>query len=287
MGRRCGVDPRIGLEPASRGGIPGDEGNGEGEHDAHPERADREGGVGNAQSGKRFALQREAQTHERVRAGRKQQVERLGRHPRRGRRAPGGASSFDGSPHGLQESGRAAGSSGAASRGSRSAGTPSASVAGSDPYSRSRHCVRRAAPFGEGAMGRVAARPRPRLTPPVGTDQRFPLSRGSAVASLLGAPLGEAGWQLLLPRIAQRRVRNGPGRREPRAIKRQPKPRSLLNLPRRWARTICHRHERRTGRRPTESLSECHCNQNVLAPPAFGSPSLPAPLPTSLPSQSV
>ena len=62
---------------------------------------------------------------------------------------------------------------------------------------------------------------------------------------LLGAPLDETGWQLLLSRIAQRRVRNRPGRREPRAIKRRPKPRSLLNLPRRWARTICHRYERK------------------------------------------
>ena len=60
-----------------------------------------------------------------------------------------------------------------------------------------------------------------------------------------GAPLDERGWQLLLSRIAQRRVRNRPGRREPRAIKRRPKPRSLLNLPRRWARTVCHRYERK------------------------------------------
>ena len=60
-----------------------------------------------------------------------------------------------------------------------------------------------------------------------------------------GAPLDEGGWQVLLSRIAQRRVRNRPGRREPRAIKRRPKPRSLLNLPRRLARTVCHRYERK------------------------------------------
>ena len=60
-----------------------------------------------------------------------------------------------------------------------------------------------------------------------------------------GAPLDEGGWQVLLSRIARRRVRNRPGRREPRAIKRRPKPRSLLNLPRRLARTVCHRYERK------------------------------------------
>ena len=63
--------------------------------------------------------------------------------------------------------------------------------------------------------------------------------------AMLGEELDERRWMLLLDRIAQRRVRNRPGRREPRAIKRRPKPRSLLDLPRPLARCCCSAYERR------------------------------------------
>jgi len=63
--------------------------------------------------------------------------------------------------------------------------------------------------------------------------------------AMLGEELDERRWTLLLDRIAQRRVRNRPGRREPRAIKRRPKPRSLLDLPRPLARCCCSAYERR------------------------------------------
>ena len=62
---------------------------------------------------------------------------------------------------------------------------------------------------------------------------------------LLGAPLDEPGWQRLLERIAFRRVRQRPGRREPRAVKRRPKPRVLLDLPRDIARICHHAYERK------------------------------------------
>ena len=64
---------------------------------------------------------------------------------------------------------------------------------------------------------------------------------------LLGAPLDEHGWQRLLERIACRRVQQRPGRREPRALKRRPTPRALLDLPRDIARICHHAYER--GRR--------------------------------------
>ena len=63
--------------------------------------------------------------------------------------------------------------------------------------------------------------------------------------AMLGEELDERRWAVLLERIAQRRVRNRPGRREPRAIKRRPKPRSLLDLPRPLARCCCSAYERR------------------------------------------
>lgn len=62
---------------------------------------------------------------------------------------------------------------------------------------------------------------------------------------MLEEELNERRWILLLERIAQRPVRNRPDRRKPRAIKRRPKPRSLLDLPRPLARCCCRAHERR------------------------------------------
>ena len=62
---------------------------------------------------------------------------------------------------------------------------------------------------------------------------------------LAGAPLDEPSRQVLLARVAQHRVRNRPGRREPRAIKRRPKPRALLDLPRGAAQTVCELYERK------------------------------------------
>ena len=62
--------------------------------------------------------------------------------------------------------------------------------------------------------------------------------------SLNGCELNEWQWIELLKAIGARRVGNRPGRREPRAVKRRPKPRPLLDLPRATARTCCHRYER-------------------------------------------
>jgi len=59
-----------------------------------------------------------------------------------------------------------------------------------------------------------------------------------------GQQFDEQSWTYLLKAIAGRRVGNRPGGREPRAIKRRPKPRKLLDLPRSDARTCCHRYER-------------------------------------------
>jgi len=64
---------------------------------------------------------------------------------------------------------------------------------------------------------------------------------------LMGVPLNQANWQVLLDRIAQHRVRNRPGRKEPRAVKRRPKRTVWLNLPRAQAREVRHLYER-TGR---------------------------------------
>lgn len=62
---------------------------------------------------------------------------------------------------------------------------------------------------------------------------------------LLGAPLNEAGWTILLRRIAQHRVRCRGGRTEPRAVKRRPKRTTWLDLPRPLARTMRHAYERK------------------------------------------
>ena len=58
-----------------------------------------------------------------------------------------------------------------------------------------------------------------------------------------GQQLDAQGWEFLLQAIAGRRVGNRPGRREPRAIKRRPKPRKLLDMPRSDARSCCCRFE--------------------------------------------
>jgi hypothetical protein len=57
-------------------------------------------------------------------------------------------------------------------------------------------------------------------------------------------PLDEQGWACLLTAIGGPRVGNRPGRREPRAKKRRPKPQKLLDMPRTAARLCCHRYER-------------------------------------------
>lgn len=62
--------------------------------------------------------------------------------------------------------------------------------------------------------------------------------------SQLSQPLDLERWTLLLKAISSRRVRNRPGRCEPRAIKRRPKPRMLLDLPRSEAQKCCHTYER-------------------------------------------
>lgn len=59
-----------------------------------------------------------------------------------------------------------------------------------------------------------------------------------------GTPLDAYGLGQLLERIAKPRVRNRPGRCEPRAIKRRGKPRSLLDLPRKLARQYWYSYER-------------------------------------------
>ena len=56
--------------------------------------------------------------------------------------------------------------------------------------------------------------------------------------------LDDKNWQLLLERIAQHRVRNRPGRSEPRAVKRRPKRTTWLDLPRKYARMAAHAYER-------------------------------------------
>ena len=58
-----------------------------------------------------------------------------------------------------------------------------------------------------------------------------------------GQQLDAQGWDYLLRAIAGRRVGNRPGRREPRAVKRRPKPRKLLDMPRSDARSCCYRFE--------------------------------------------
>ncbi len=62
--------------------------------------------------------------------------------------------------------------------------------------------------------------------------------------SLSGCQLDAQGWDQLLRAIAGRRVGNRPGRKEPRAVKRRPKPRPLLDMPRSAARACAHRFER-------------------------------------------
>ena len=61
---------------------------------------------------------------------------------------------------------------------------------------------------------------------------------------LHGCELDEQGWIHLLEAIAARRVGKRPGRREPRAVKRRPKTRPLLDMPRSAARSCCHLYER-------------------------------------------
>ena len=61
--------------------------------------------------------------------------------------------------------------------------------------------------------------------------------------SQCGQQLDAQGWVYLLEAVAGRRVGNRPGRREPRAIKRRPKPRKLLDMPRSHARNCCYRFE--------------------------------------------
>ncbi|ASJ70308.1 IS4 family transposase [Granulosicoccus antarcticus] len=61
--------------------------------------------------------------------------------------------------------------------------------------------------------------------------------------SQCGQQLDAQGWTYLLQAIAGPRVGNRPGRREPRAVKRRPKSRKLLDIPRSAARTCCHMYE--------------------------------------------
>ena len=62
--------------------------------------------------------------------------------------------------------------------------------------------------------------------------------------ALSGCELDDQGWSCLLKAIAGRRVGKRPGRCEPRAVKRRPKPRPLLDMPRSEARRCAHRYER-------------------------------------------
>ena len=62
---------------------------------------------------------------------------------------------------------------------------------------------------------------------------------------LAGVVFDDRAWAVLLERVVQHRVRNRPGRKEPRAIKRRPKPRALLDLRREAAREACELYERR------------------------------------------
>ena len=61
----------------------------------------------------------------------------------------------------------------------------------------------------------------------------------------LGAELTPTALTVLLERLAQHRVGNRPGRREPRAIKRRSKPRRRLDRPRLDARDVVSSYERR------------------------------------------
>ncbi|ASJ73886.1 hypothetical protein IMCC3135_19035 [Granulosicoccus antarcticus IMCC3135] len=61
--------------------------------------------------------------------------------------------------------------------------------------------------------------------------------------SQCGQQLDIQGWNYLLHAVAGPRVANRPGRREPRAIKRRPKSRKLLDIQRSAARTCCHMYE--------------------------------------------
>ena len=63
--------------------------------------------------------------------------------------------------------------------------------------------------------------------------------------TLARVELDEANWTVLLERVAQHRVRNRPGRREPRATKRRPKSRALLDLRRDSARIVWELYERK------------------------------------------
>ena len=65
----------------------------------------------------------------------------------------------------------------------------------------------------------------------------------SAFAAL-GAELTPEALTVLLERLAQHRVGNRPGRREPRAIKRRSKPRRRLDRPRLDAREVASSYER-------------------------------------------
>ncbi len=56
--------------------------------------------------------------------------------------------------------------------------------------------------------------------------------------------LDEKAWRQLLLAITAKKVRNRAGRSEPRAVKRRPKPRPLLDLPRSVARSFAYRYER-------------------------------------------
>ena len=60
-------------------------------------------------------------------------------------------------------------------------------------------------------------------------------------------------WAALLTAIGGHRVGDRPGRVEPRAIKRRPKPHKILTVPRREAPSDC-------WKRPNDK-SECHSNQ--------------------------
>lgn len=73
---------------------------------------------------------------------------------------------------------------------------------------------------------------------------RHAMQLWSAFAAL-GIGLSETMLSTLLARLAQYKVGNRPGRREPRAIKRRSKSRALLNLPRHDAREIAFAYERR------------------------------------------
>lgn len=78
-----------------------------------------------------------------------------------------------------------------------------------------------------------------------------------------GLPPDEAQIERLLVLIGQRRVGRRPGRIEPRAVKRRPKPLPLLTQPRAIAR------EKYGGLAIQRGLSKCHSNLTPFLPSVF------------------